>query len=83
LDSELAFYILGGMRRLTEPEAHRARAAIIEGDYPEGMTARCAWCRKIAAVSAGRFVSVHVPGTGATSVFKCPDCLGGEREGAA
>ncbi|MDQ3662655.1 MAG: hypothetical protein M3526_00585 [Actinomycetota bacterium] len=71
------------MRRLTEPEAHRARAAIIEGDYPEGMTARCAWCRKIAAVSAGRFVSVHVPGTGATSVFKCPDCLGGEREGAA
>ena len=71
------------MRRLTEPEAHRARAAIIEGDYPEGMTARCAWCRKIAAVSTGRFVSVHVPGTGATSVFKCPDCLDGEREGVA
>jgi hypothetical protein len=71
------------MRRLTEPEAHRARAAIIEGEFPEGMNARCAWCRKVAAVSGGRFVTVNVPGTGATSMFRCSDCLGGERQGAA
>jgi hypothetical protein len=71
------------MRRLTEPEAHRARAAIIEGEFPEGMTARCAWCRKVAAVAEGRFVTVNVPGTGATSMFRCSECLGGERQGAA
>jgi hypothetical protein len=71
------------MRRLTEPEAHRARAAIIEGDFPEGMNARCAWCRKVAAVSGGEFVTVNVPGTGATSVFKCSTCSDGRRNSAA
>ena len=62
------------MRKLTEPEAHRARAAIIEGSYPEGMHARCAWCRKVAPAAEGEFVEVTVPGTGATKVFKCSDC---------
>jgi hypothetical protein len=71
------------MRRLTEPEAHRARAAIIEGEFPEGMSARCAWCRKVGAVAEGEFVAVNVPGTGATQVFRCGACLDGERNSAA
>ncbi len=70
------------MRRLTEPEAHRARAAIIEGEFPEGMNARCAWCRKVGAVAAGEFVTVDIPGTGATRVFRCGSCVS-ERNSAA
>jgi hypothetical protein len=71
------------MRRLTEPQAHRARTDIIEGRFPEGLRARCAWCRAVAAADEGRFLEVVVPGTGATRVFKCSDCVESEAEGAA
>ena len=71
------------MRRLTEPQAHRARTDIIEGRFPEGLRARCAWCRSVAPADDGRFVDVDVPGTGATRGFKCGGCLASEREGAA
>ncbi len=70
------------MRRLTEPEAHRARTAIIEGQFPQDMQARCAWCRRVETVGEGRFVAVEVPGTGHTQMFKCSSCLK-EGEGSA
>lgn len=71
------------MRKLTEPEAHRARAAIIEGNFPEGMHARCAWCRKVAPAGEGEFLDIKVPGTGATKVFRCSDCRDQRSDSAA
>lgn len=72
------------MRRLTEPEAHRARAAIIEGNFPEGMSARCVHCRAVKPVDEGDFVTVKVSGTGHMKMFKCAECLDErQHEGAA
>jgi hypothetical protein len=62
------------MRRLSDPEAHRARTDLVEGRFPEGMNARCAWCRKVKPARDGDFVAVNVPGTGSTSMFKCSSC---------
>ncbi|GEM_PF-1926203 len=83
MDGERLFDILVIMRRLTEPEAHRARAAIIEGDFPEGMHARCARCRSVKPATDGEFVSVTVPGTGPMKMFKCSDCRDVRRDSAA
>jgi hypothetical protein len=65
------------MRRLSDPEAHRARTALVEGRFPEDMNARCAWCRKVRPARDGAFVEVRIPGTGHTSMFRCAEC---ERE---
>ncbi len=70
------------MRKLTEPQAHRGRVAVIEGRYPEGMQARCVWCREVKDVNEGELVTAMTKGVGATHLFRCGDCLE-EREGAA
>jgi hypothetical protein len=69
------------VRRLSDPEAHRARTDLLEGRIPADMNARCAWCRAVRPAREGRFVVVNVPGTGDTSMFKCSSCLG--QEGSA
>jgi hypothetical protein len=79
---ELVFDIITGMRKLSDPEAHRARTALVEGRFPEDMHARCAWCRDVHPAREGRFIEVNVPGTGQTSMFQCSDC-DHERKGAA
>ncbi len=71
------------MRKLTEPQAHRGRVAVIEGNFPEGMQARCAWCQRIEAVVEGEMMSVTRGGSGATRMFRCSECLAEESEGAA
>jgi hypothetical protein len=53
--------IEAAMRKLTEPQAHRGRVAIIEGRFPEGMQARCAWCGKVDEVAEGEMVSTDRP----------------------
>jgi hypothetical protein len=53
---------------------------VIEGDLPEGMRARCAWCQQIKDASGGAFVEIK-PSTGATRLFRCSDCS--ENESAA
>lgn len=80
---ERMFGIMTGMRKLTEPQAHRARAAIIEGRYPEGMKARCARCSKVAPVAEGKLVDVPRRATGPARAFLCPDCLEQRRGSAA
>ncbi len=62
------------MRKISDPEAHSARTDIIEGRFPEGMSARCSWCRKVKPVAKGDFVAVRGWGTGPSRVFKCSDC---------
>ena len=62
------------MRKISEPEAHRARVALLEGRYPEGMQIRCAWCRQVRAVAEGEFVLAKVVGSGHTHFFKCSEC---------
>lgn len=71
------------MRKLTEPQAHRGRVAVIDGNFPEGMQARCAWCREIQPIEEGEMVSSQGRGSGATRMFKCSECLTEESEGAA
>ncbi|MFN2593811.1 MAG: hypothetical protein ABR579_02840 [Actinomycetota bacterium] len=71
------------MRKLSEPEAHRARAAIINGEYPEGMQARCAWCADIRPISEGTFVDAARPGVGAARVFRCETCEQDQESSAA
>ena len=71
------------MRKLSEPEAHRARTAIINGDYPEGMQARCGWCGGVREVSEGSFVDAARPGVGAARVFRCENCEQDEESSAA
>ena len=68
------------MRKLTEPQAHRGRVAVIEGNFPEGMQARCAWCGDVQAVEEGQMLDTIRRGPGATHLFKCSKCL---EEGAA
>ncbi|MEA2505667.1 MAG: hypothetical protein QOH48_285 [Actinomycetota bacterium] len=62
------------MRRLSEPEAHRGRMAIIEGRFPEGMTARCSWCGTVQPANDGEFLAIRIPGTGPSRVFRCGNC---------
>ncbi|HVM35941.1 MAG TPA: hypothetical protein VM784_11435 [Actinomycetota bacterium] len=65
------------MRRPTEPEAHRARVSVIEGKYPEGMKARCAWCGKVREVATGAFVEVKRHAHGPSRAFRCGNCADG------
>lgn len=69
------------MRKIKETEAHKARTAIIEGDFPEGMKARCAWCGRVREVSQGEFVDSSLLAAGPGKVFRCAEC--GNRESAA
>jgi len=62
------------MRKLSEPEAHRARVEIMEGRFPPDMKTRCAWCSKVGLVSEGEFVARTVRGLGPTQFFMCSDC---------
>ena len=71
------------MRKLTEPQAHRGRVAVIDGNFPEGMQARCAWCGQIEEIVEGEMVSARAGASGATRMFKCSRCLTEESEGAA
>ena len=71
------------MRKLTEPQAHRGRVAVIDGNFPEGMQARCAWCTRIEQIVEGEMVSVRTGGNGATRMFRCSECLAEQSEGAA
>ena len=71
------------MRKLTEPQAHRGRVAVIDGHFPEGMRARCAWCRNVYPVAEGELVTSTPRGGGATRIFRCSECADAEREGAA
>lgn len=71
------------MRKLSEPEAHRARTAIIKGDYPEGMQARCGWCGEVRAIEEGSFVDAARPGVGAARVFRCEACVQDQESSAA
>lgn len=71
------------MRKLSEPEAHRGRQAVINGEYPEGMQARCAWCGEVRPVIEGSFVGGARPGIGAARVFRCGECQKDGEETAA
>ena len=71
------------MRKLTEPQAHRGRVAVIEGNFPEGMRARCAWCQTIEEVEQGQMLAAEHRGSGPTRLYRCSKCLDEEREGAA
>jgi hypothetical protein len=49
---------------------------IIEGQYPDGLTARCVACTKVRPVAEGEMVEVAtVPSRGPARVFVCSDCL--------
>lgn len=70
------------MRKLTEPQAHAGRAAVIDGRYPDGMQARCAWCRRVSSVREGKLMDVRPSGDGPTRAFKCHRCLGRKQSAA-
>ena len=63
------------MRRLSEPEAHRGRVAVIQGEYPEGMRARCGGCEKVFDIADGSLVEIKGRGSQATRIFLCASCL--------
>lgn len=63
------------MRRLTEPQAHRERLAVIEGDYPEGMEARCGLCGRREEIRRGQLLERRRMSQDATRVFVCSVCL--------
>ncbi len=63
------------MRRPTDAEAHRGRAALIEGRYPEDMEGRCALCGKVKRIADGKMVEGDRPTVGAMRSFVCSDCL--------
>ena len=71
------------MRKLTEPQAHRGRVAVIEGNFPEGMQARCAWCQSIEPVEDGQMIPSAHRGAGPSRLFRCSKCAETEAEGAA
>jgi hypothetical protein len=71
------------MRRLTDSQAHKARAALIDGEYPEGMKARCARCEKVRAIAQGELFEVSPHAEGPQRVFVCSDCVGELRRSAA
>jgi hypothetical protein len=48
--------------------------AIIEGRFPEGMTARCSWCGTVQLANDGEFLAIRIPGTGPSRVFRCGSC---------
>jgi DNA-directed RNA polymerase subunit RPC12/RpoP len=70
------------VRKLTEPQAHRGRVAIIEGRFPEGMQARCAWCGKVALVEEGEMRDTSRHASGPARVFRCADCSSKEESAA-
>ncbi|MFN2526077.1 MAG: hypothetical protein ABR505_07415 [Actinomycetota bacterium] len=63
------------MRRLTEPQAHRERLAVIEGDYPEGMEARCGLCGRRQQIRQGQLLERRRNSHEASRVFVCSVCL--------
>lgn len=63
------------VRRLTEPQAHRERLAVIEGEYPEGMEARCGLCGRREEIRAGKVLARRRSSHDATHVFVCSVCL--------
>ena len=64
------------MRRPTDAEAHRARSALIEGRYPDGMQARCASCGKVRSIAEGEMRDTgQSPSTGAQRYFVCAECV--------
>jgi hypothetical protein len=69
------------MRKIKETEAHKARTAIIEGNFPEGMKARCAWCGNVREVTDGEFLDSSLLAAGPGKVFRCSDCH--DKESAA
>lgn len=71
------------MRKISEPEAHRGRIAVIEGQYPDGMQARCAWCARVEEVQNGQFCTVKKTGEGPAKLYKCSQCLEDESSSAA
>lgn len=71
------------MRRLTESQAHKARAALIDGEYPEGMQARCARCERVRAIAEGEIFDVSRSTEGPTRVFVCTGCVRELRPSAA
>ena len=71
------------MRRLRETEAHAARTAVIQGDFPEGMQARCAFCARVESVAEGELLEVNRTGMGPSRVFRCSACSGKRKDDAA
>jgi hypothetical protein len=71
------------MRRLTDSQAHKGRAALIDGEYPEGMQARCARCEKVRAIAEGELFEVSPHPEGPLRVFVCSECVGELRRSAA
>lgn len=69
------------MRKIKETEAHRARTAIIEGRFPEGMKVRCGWCGEVKDVSEGAFLDSSLVAAGPGKVFRCKECS--DKESAA
>ncbi len=69
------------MRKIKETEAHRARTAILEGNFPEGMKARCGWCGRVRDVTEGEFLDSELLAAGPGKVFRCSECS--KRESAA
>ena len=63
------------MRKIKEPEAHRARAAVVDGNYPEGMRVRCSWCQTVVGPTEGEFRYGRTARTGTANFFKCQSCL--------
>lgn len=55
----------------------------MDGNFPDGMQARCSWCGKVQPVGQGRFVLVRSLGTGPARVFKCAGCLDPDEVDAA
>ena len=80
---EHGFDILADMRRLRETEAHAARAALIEGQYPKGMQARCSFCARVEPVESGEMIEVNPTGLGPTKVFRCSACSETREDSAA
>ena len=63
------------MRRLTEPQAHRGRAAVIDGRYPEGMQARCVLCGKSQPIEKGKLVAGRARPNEPVRHFLCSNCV--------
>lgn len=71
------------MRRLTESQAHKGRAALIDGEYPDGMQARCARCERVRAIAEGELFKVRPHAEGPQRVFVCSECVVELRRSAA
>ena len=71
------------MRRLSDPEAHRGRTALIDGKYPEGMKGRCSICSKVSSIEEGKMVDAPRSSRGPARAFVCAGCLSDRSEDAA